>query len=73
MCMSMCVINMCWIARIVNVAELTERIVILMTPEQVRAIDEYRREQSRLPSRADAIRELVQKALAEVDKKKASP
>lgn len=48
-------------------AEFTERVVVLMSPTQIEAIDQYRREQPRLPSRGDAIRELVQKAL---DKKK---
>lgn len=44
-------------------AELTERIVILMTPELVRQIDQYRVDH-RLSSRGDAIRQLAEKALA---------
>lgn len=48
-------------------AELTVRIVILMTPEQVKAIDQYRLDH-RLSSRGDTIRVLVEKSL-ETEKK----
>lgn len=50
-------------------AELTVRIVILMTPEQVKAIDEYRQDQ-KLSSRGDAIRQLTEQALAAAETKK---
>lgn len=40
-----------------------KRINLLLTPEQVRAIDDWRRQQEDLPDRNEAIRRLLAQAL----------
>jgi len=42
---------------------LTERVQIVTSPSQVKAIDEWRRQQEKLPSRSEAIRELIDRGL----------
>lgn len=41
------------------------RLQMVITPSQVRRIDDWRKEQPDLPSRSEAIRRLVDAALAE--------
>ena len=47
----------------------TERFEMRLDPEMIERIDQWRREQSDLPGRAEAIRRLVDKALPALSKK----
>jgi metal-responsive CopG/Arc/MetJ family transcriptional regulator len=40
------------------------RVHIMMSPSELRAVDEWRRQQPDLPSRAEAIRRLIQLGIA---------
>jgi len=42
----------------------TERVQAMMTPEEVAAIDAFRRTEADLPTRSEAVRRLVQIALS---------
>ena len=42
----------------------TERVTIVFAPEEVQAVEEWRRQQASIPSRSEAIRALVQKGLS---------
>jgi metal-responsive CopG/Arc/MetJ family transcriptional regulator len=50
-------------------AELTERTVVLLAPEMVAAIDNYRKRGETIPSRGEAIRQLVEEGLKAVEKR----
>ncbi len=41
----------------------TERVGLVFSPEEVKAIDDWRRKQEELPSRSEAIRRLIKMAL----------
>jgi len=45
-------------------AKMTELVGVRFTNEAIREIEEWRRQQPVIPSRTDAIRELVRKGLA---------
>jgi metal-responsive CopG/Arc/MetJ family transcriptional regulator len=44
----------------------TERVELRMTPSLMRKLDEYRRKHEDLPSRSEAIRQLMELALKEI-------
>ena len=39
------------------------RMMLTLTPELLEKLEEYRRRQKRIPSKAEAVRELLEKAL----------
>ena len=47
----------------------TERFAMFMSPELIAAVDEWRRKQPDLPSRAEAVRRLLQQALGKSSKR----
>jgi Arc/MetJ-type ribon-helix-helix transcriptional regulator len=49
--------------------EFTERTIVLLTPEMVDAIDNYRKGFGRLPSRGEAIRQLIEEGLKAVEER----
>lgn len=49
--------------------ELSNRVVVLLSDEMLKALDEWRWE-NRIPSRGEAIRQLVEKGLKEPPEKK---
>ena len=51
-------------------ADRVERLQIMLAPEELRAVDEWRFTR-RMPSRAAAIRELLRRGLADQDKSSA--
>jgi hypothetical protein len=53
-------------------SKMTELVAVRLKPETVRALDEYRRGQLDLPSRAEAIRRFLVKAL-EVERGETKP
>ena len=53
-------------------ADRVERLQIMLAPEELTAVDEWRFSR-RMPSRAAAIRELLRRGLADRDKSSAEP
>jgi Arc/MetJ-type ribon-helix-helix transcriptional regulator len=49
--------------------EYTERTVVMLAPEMVDAIDNYRKGFGRLPSRGEAIRQLIEEGLRAVEER----
>lgn len=47
--------------------ELTERVVVLLAPDMIVAIDRYRKRGEVIPSRGEAIRQLLWKGLKAVE------
>jgi hypothetical protein len=50
-------------------AELTERTIVLLSPSMVGKIDAYRRRGETIPSRGEAIRQLVEEGLKAVEER----
>jgi hypothetical protein len=49
--------------------EYTERTVVMLAPQMVDAIDNYRKGHDRLPSRGEAIRQLIEEGLRAVEER----
>jgi metal-responsive CopG/Arc/MetJ family transcriptional regulator len=49
--------------------EYTERTVVMLAPEMVDAIDNYRKGFERIPSRGEAIRQLIEEGLLAIQER----
>jgi hypothetical protein len=62
--------QVCYVASVAEPKD--QRIPIMMSRSEVEAIDQWRREQSDLPARAEAIRRLVNHSLTKPAKRKSA-